>query len=627
VLGVYGEELANGARTAVFGNATLGLAEELAHRGARLVHVYDTDPARVAEANARSHDRSIFFATLPEGGDVGVRDGAFDFVLVPDLSLFANPAAIMTLVRRVVSPLGAALIASPNADAKAPLLRVGSAHKALGYYELYEAIAGHFASVRMIGQAPFVGYAVAELSVEDPEPTIDSSLAESEGKEPDWFLALASDRNLRLDPFALIELPVQVLATSVLGEANDNVLAPSGLESAAGGSGTFIINILEAEREAALESLRQQEQALQGERIRADRALQELSAAREEVGLLRERCRALDERASELDTRVGQEEARRSTVEARLEKVRHDPELANLRERLRGADERVRAAEVHARSSEERLRGLEERARISEERARASEERARGAGEERVRGSEERARGLEVSARSAEERVRAFEVSTRSAEERARALETSARGAEERARAFEVSTRSAEERARGLEVSARSAEERVRGFEERARAADERTRIAEERARALETLARSSAQEREGELAKLEAQLRERGREIQDLRAEVDRRDKLVRELVMTNFPTGASPSGALVAGGTEAGENGSTEVANGSGGGARHVAGETEIPGAGKAPALVADLSARLDRLASDAARREADLVGARWRIAQLERELTQQR
>src|SRR5436190_2424788 len=78
VLGVYAEELANGARAAIFGSATLGLAEELVLRGARLVHVYDTDAPRVAEATAQGHDRSIFYGALPDSGDVGVRDGAFD---------------------------------------------------------------------------------------------------------------------------------------------------------------------------------------------------------------------------------------------------------------------------------------------------------------------------------------------------------------------------------------------------------------------------------------------------------------------------------------------------------------------------------------------------------------------
>ncbi len=111
VLGVYAEELAHGARIAVFGDATHSLAAELAERGARLVHVYDTDVARVAEATARRHDRSIFYAPLPEGGDLGVRDGAFDLVLVPDLSFVEDPESLLVVVRRVLSPLGAALIA------------------------------------------------------------------------------------------------------------------------------------------------------------------------------------------------------------------------------------------------------------------------------------------------------------------------------------------------------------------------------------------------------------------------------------------------------------------------------------------------------------------------------------
>jgi SAM-dependent methyltransferase len=502
---VYAEELAHGARTAIFGSATVGLAQELARRGARLVHVYDPDPARVAEATARSRDRSIFYAPLPEGGDVGVRDGAFDFVVVPDLSIFSDPAAIVAVVRRVVSPLGAALIASPNADAKAPLLRVAGAEKALGYYELYEAIATHFASVRMIGQAPFVGYAVAELSVEDPEPTIDSSLAESEGKEPDWFLALASDRPLRLDPFALIELPVEPFSAAARHEGDDAVLSVPLPEAASSGpaSGTVLINILEAEREAALESLRQQEQALSAERFRADRAVQELASAREEIELLRERCGALGER-------LGDEEAQRSLLLVKLDRVEHDPELTALRERLRMSEERLRSSEERVQASEERLRSSEERLRSSEERLRSSEE---------------------------------------------------------------------------------------------------RLRMSQERALALETAVQAAGDERDGELTNLETQLRDRGREIQELRAEVDRRDKLVRELVMTNFPPHASVG---------SGKNGSDEVANG------------ETPSARAAPqndAAVADLSARLDRLASDAARREADLVGAKWRIAQLERELEQQR
>jgi len=332
VLGVYGEELAQGARVAVFGRATLGLAEELALRGARLVHVYDTDTARIAEATAQRHERSIFYGTLPESGDVGVRDGAFDLVVVPDLSFASDKGALLALVRRVLSPSGAALIASPNIEASAPLIDADTSN-ALGYYELYEAIAEHFSSVRMLGQAPFVGYAVAEFSVEDPEPTIDTSLAESEGKEPDWFIVLASDRNLRLDPFALIELPKDVLrvARDAAPRFERSTATEQPAASAAGGTGTVLVDILEAEREAALESLRQQEQLVKEERVRADQATGELGALREALALAHERCRAAERRLEE-------EEARRSALELEIERKSQNPELAELRERVQKLD-------------------------------------------------------------------------------------------------------------------------------------------------------------------------------------------------------------------------------------------------------------------------------------------------
>jgi hypothetical protein len=335
VLGVYGEELANGARAAIFGSSTLGLAEELVLRGARLVHVYDTDAGRVAEATAQRHDRSIFYGALPDSGDVGVRDGAFDFVVVPDLSFAADKAALLALVRRVLSPSGAALIASPNAESTAPLIVVPETGPALGYYELYEAVAEHFTHVRMLGQAPFVGYAVAEFSVEDPEPTIDTSLAESEGKEPDWFVVLASDRTVRLDPFALIELPKEARSGGAPSAEDPRFVEAPGAEPASAstseGRGTVLVNILEAEREAALESLRQQEQIVKEERFRADHATTELTSLREELGLARERCRAAEQR-------LEQEETRRSALEVEVERARHSPELGELRDRVQRLD-------------------------------------------------------------------------------------------------------------------------------------------------------------------------------------------------------------------------------------------------------------------------------------------------
>jgi hypothetical protein len=202
----------------------------------------------------------------------------------------------------------------------------------------------------------------------------------------------------------------------------------AGVEAA----GTVLVDVVEAERQAALDALRQQEQVVKEERFRADQATQQLGASREEVALLRERCLTL-QRALE------DEESRRTAGEVELEKLRHNPEWASLRER-------------------------------------------------------------------------------------------------------------------------------VQTFEEMSKKLNE---------------------DQEREVTRLETQLRERGQQVQALEAEVVRRDKLVRELVVT----GTAP------------------------------------PTDGPAHPRLTDLSARLDSMAGEAAQREADLVAARWRIAQLERELAQQR
>jgi SAM-dependent methyltransferase len=507
-LGVYAEELANGARVAVFGDATSEIAEELIERGARLVHVFDSDPARIAEATARGQHRSIFYAQLPPGGDVGVRDGAFDFVLVPDLSLTTDPTALLGLLRRVLSPAGAALIATPNFDAKAPLVaHPKSRSSPLGYYDLYDAVAAHFTSVRMIGQAPFVGYAIAEFAASDPEPTIDTSLADVQKKEPDWFLVLAGERNVRLDPFALIEIP-KVDLPAFGGRAPLSVVPVSLPRDEAR------IAELEAARDTALESLRQQEHLVREERLRADRAVSELSASREELALATARQSALQER-------VTREESRRAKLEIELESARHNPEMGTLRQRIQTLESTQVKLESAAREFSEQRRA-DERRRTDEERRATGERLAttqREAGEQR-----------------------------------------------------------------------RTAEERDAAQAELARVQAELACVQAELPRERGTL-----EEHAKEIERFEALLRDRGHQVQELEAEVARRDRLVRELIATNVTAEQPPL-----------EPTDLPLSNGT---------------------ATADLAAQLDQLASEAARREADLVAASWKISQLERELTHQR
>jgi chromosome segregation ATPase len=76
-----------------------------------------------------------------------------------------------------------------------------------GYYELFDLVSLQFPVVRMIGQAPFVGYTLADFAAgSDPDVSVDTSLLDVT-EEPEWFIAVASERPVVLEPFMVVELP------------------------------------------------------------------------------------------------------------------------------------------------------------------------------------------------------------------------------------------------------------------------------------------------------------------------------------------------------------------------------------------------------------------------------------
>lgn len=326
-LGAYAADLVEGARVALFGDATLSLTSELVERGARLVHVFDIDAVRAAEAEARGKRRSVVFGTLPPPAGPSPAEASFDLVLVPDLSFTKEPEALIRLASRLLAPNGAALIASPNPEV------LGG--EALGYYELYDSVAKSFRRVRMIGQAPFSGYVLAEFSAADaPAASVDTSLA---GRpEPAFFVALASQREVRLQPYAIIELPSERAATE-RHEPFATIPAPpprpelQALEAAKveaearAQMATAERNRALADREKARAQLRQLEQTLAHERKRAGDAhaallvrATELAEREAEVERLDSRLQELEKAQALLKETVADYEAELLAFEARL---------------------------------------------------------------------------------------------------------------------------------------------------------------------------------------------------------------------------------------------------------------------------------------------------------------------
>jgi hypothetical protein len=215
-LAAYAEALIDSRRVLVCGDATSDLATHLLARGARSVHVFDPDPARVAQATGTNTSKQLSFGELNESGLL-LRDAAFDAAIIENLASVGNIEFVLKAVSRALSARGAALIACANPEVTSPLLQDPNAPQiAIDYYSLYDAVAEEFECVRMLGQTPFVGYAMADFAPEaEPSPALDTGFLPSGAEEPEWFIALASENPVTLEEYAVVQLPfAQVLKQS-----------------------------------------------------------------------------------------------------------------------------------------------------------------------------------------------------------------------------------------------------------------------------------------------------------------------------------------------------------------------------------------------------------------------------
>ncbi|MFO0568476.1 MAG: hypothetical protein U0263_22635 [Polyangiaceae bacterium] len=327
-LAAYAEPLLEGRRVIVFGDSSSGLAEQLVERGARIVHVYDPDASRVAESAVKNTSRSVAIAPLGDAG-LALRDGAFDLGLVEDLTLTGPAQSVLKKLRRALSPRGVALIAAPNPEVRTRLLPGGpSFDSVLDYYQLYDAAAVEFEHVRMLGQTPFVGFAVVDFACEGaPEPSLDTAFMPGGAEEPEWFIALASDIPLRLDEFQIVQLPLGVLGSQ-----------PKSSSASAEMHASRETERRQRERIADLEA----EVADLGGQLKTARTrdpnAEELIALRAEVAK-RERWGA------ELEARAQVADARADEAEAESEALRRDLEREReaLGEPLRALEAQVAA--------------------------------------------------------------------------------------------------------------------------------------------------------------------------------------------------------------------------------------------------------------------------------------------
>jgi SAM-dependent methyltransferase len=575
----YAEPFIAGRRVLVFGDATSAIAEQLLDRGARLVHMYDPDPARVAEAATRNTESRVSLAPLSEGG-LASREGAFDCALVEDLTSLPNRTSALRALRRALSPRGIALIAAPNPDAERRLIGAARPGGDLDYYALYDAVAAELDHVRMLGQTPFVGYAIVDFAPDGtPEPSFDSSFLPGGAEEPEQYIALASAQEARLEEMTIVQLPL----ARVAGAGGDD----HALRAARSAERRAQKRI--ASLEAELRRLRQSGddlQRLQNELDRRDSWIRELENraatadaraddAETELESMRERVVALTTRISELEASQranGERRARAQEDGAQLQALRDElDELKRVAARTQRerewAEERVRKLEDELESV---LREVEEGADApSAPEAAPAPELARELEDELLRTRE----ALETS-RQAAERLRG-ELEAVRADQKARAagvVELEARLAQ-----AEAARAQAEAAKKDLESGRRELER------ERAQLQAQLAQRDEEQAQLAERAAEELRGDLQRDLKALEGQLVERGRHVQELEEQLRKLERDGRTLVaeLTELRSGGAASEELQQRAT--------------------------------------DLERRLEELAELNAAREADLVAAEWVIAEL--------
>jgi hypothetical protein len=563
-LAAFAEKFVDGRRIIVFGNALSPFWEQLIERGARLVHVCDSDTTRVSEAAARNTSQHVSFAPLG-GGGLAVRDGAFDVGFVENLTAFADPAGTLHKLRRALSVRGIALVAAPNPDVEDALIASSTDDsRSLDYYSLYDLVHREFPVVRMAGQMPFVGYSVAELApADEPVPCLDAGFVPGGTEEPEWFVAIASQLDVAFDAFVVVQLP-------------HNQLTKSGAER-------LLRDQLRAARSAERSAVERLSRLEAEQRKLADAA----ERHQKDVDLARQ-MRLMQEELERKESWILQLEARAATADARADEA--DQELDELRARVGVFTDESGAQQTHLEDWRKTIEQLEtEKCELVA-----------------------RLGAAESLGSDAEQRLLTQQTSLAEQQQRG----------QEQARAFERQLEA--QKSDYLTQLALAEAQRGQVEQEFGQA---RRRIAE-LTQALDNVDPLQS----SELARLEDQLRERGERIRELQRDLKRTEelgaRLVRELdrAKRQVPVAieAGVGGEPTAVSTVATENwtcgptattpASTELS------AEQASAWTESTGA--AVAELQSMRDKLDRLATVAARQQADLGAYDWRLQQLQQQ-----
>ncbi|HTM46858.1 MAG TPA: hypothetical protein VL137_18005, partial [Polyangiaceae bacterium] len=333
------------------------LPQQLLDRGARFVQVCDTQNSK--STSEREATRQLRYSLLAQT-EAELQDHSFDFGVIENLNACPNPQEALFQLARVVSTRGSAVIGvpSPQAALQPNLEGASSSSQAnLGYYELYDHVAEHFNDVRMLGQLPFVGYAIADFSAErEADVSVDTGFMPGGAEEPQWFWALASHEPVVGEAFAIVQLPLagfNLPPVSAPQQSTEAVAVQGNQQQVSDQQAKLTAHIAQLETE--LQSQRQA--ALNASSAAA--ATSASSAASTQA--LKDQIAALGAQISQRDAQLALAKSERTALDARLAQLKGD--LEELRN-VPGSDQPVERSE-EALADLNRLEGLlQERAAV-----------------------------------------------------------------------------------------------------------------------------------------------------------------------------------------------------------------------------------------------------------------------
>lgn len=480
--------------------------------------------------------------------ELGFRSGAFDVALVPDIRELHDPFASLQELGRVVGRRGVVVVAVPNPSCKSRLFALEDREEEVDYYESYDMLQELFPSVQMIGQSPFAGYAVADLGCEDEElsVTFDATLMGDDSEEIEWFLALCSDREIALEPYSVIQLP---LASLQLGDAGDGVdrekrvaELEDELKAARRELGNRGVRIESLEKDLENELL--QSEAARARAVDLAKELDNERKAKQKRQLESEyakRTRELDgEERREVNAAVRQAEQRAVAAEqARdqlVEMARRDvADLEKIRQRCEKLEEKQRSWSDEKKKLESVVSELRSKLEEAEKTEKAEKEVVRPAA---------------PADADVHSRVRELNLRLKQAEQRARSAEMLRDELVDRTRLDGAELESLRKLKDKLEEKLSKGKKRIEELEEAvarlqaelaARVTPERE-VEKESKKTPEAPARKAPAEEEDagdeavlskECARLEKRVQELSRKNRDLGDELARRESLVRDLVV----------------------------------------------------------------------------------------------